>query len=81
MRLGKEIKNFATVSNMVNPEIPDLPMAGTAVTIKTNRPAKMLTTRSKAAEGCGLKEWKSAAIRLNFQTRTMVIKTNVNSFH
>ena len=75
--LCKEIKNFATVCNMVNPDIPDLPMAGTVITIKTGRPIKMLTTRARCKNDIeGWKQWKSAAIRLNFQTRTMVRKRN-----
>ena len=76
--LHKEIKNFATVCNMVNPEIPDLPMAGTAITTKTRRPIKMLTTRAKSKSLEGFKEWKSAAVRLNFQTRTMVIQISLS---
>ena len=71
--LHREIRNFATVCNMINVDIPDLPMAGTAITIKTRRPLKLLTTRARTKDGQGFKEWKSAAIRLNFQTRTMVM--------
>ena len=60
---------------MLNPNLPNVPQSATVVTVSTERPIRLFTTRTKAGpnkESTTKRTRESAVLRLQFQTKTIV---------